>query len=294
MCGRYTSTSATADLARIFEVENDDIRTEQLPLRYNVAPTQDVYAVAVRRPKEEGETPRRLLGAYRWGLIPYWAKDPSVGNRMINARAEGIEDKSAYKRPLLRHRCIIPADAFYEWQVLSPTVDDTGKGRGGGGRGERGGRAANGRRTNGGRAANKLPYVIRHRDGSPLAFAGLWEFWRPPDDPDADPIRSCVIITTEANELVAPIHDRMPVVLPPSAWERWLDPANQDLAAIKAMLVPSPATDLEAYPVSNRVNDVANEGPELLEALPPPPEGSELQLAPEVYQLRLAEDLEAG
>jgi putative SOS response-associated peptidase YedK len=134
--------------------------------------------------------------------------------------------------------------------------------------------------------------VIRHRDGSPLAFAGLWEFWRPPDDPDADPIRSCVIITTEANELVAPIHDRMPVILPPSAWERWLDPANQDLDAIKAMLVPSPASDFEVYPVGTGVNDVANEGSELVEPLPAG--SSELQLAPEVYQLSLAEDLEAG
>jgi putative SOS response-associated peptidase YedK len=227
VCGRYTSTSAAAD----------------------VAPTQDVYAVATRRAKEDGEKPRRQLGAFRWGLIPNWAKEASIGNKMINARAEGIDTKSAFKRALTRRRCIIPADAFYEWQVREDSAQP-GKKRG------------------------RLPYVVRHKDGSPLAFAGLWEFWRPPDDPTAEPIRSCVIITTEANELLAPIHDRMPVILPPEAWDRWLDPANDDLTAIKGLLVPAPAAGFEAYPVSNRVNGVANEGPELIEPLPPPP-GSE-------------------
>ncbi len=243
MCGRYTSTSAPADLARVFDV--DDVKVEELPLRYNVAPTQDVYAIATRRPKGEGEKPRRQLGAFRWGLIPFWAKEASVGGKMINARAEGIETKSAYKRALERRRCIIPADAFYEWQAR-PTAPD-------------------------GKKRAKLPYVIRHRDGSPLAFAGVWELWRPPDQPDAEPIRSCAIITTAANDLVAPIHDRMPVVLPPGAWDQWLDPANHDLAAITGLLLPAPSADFEAYPVSSRVNGVANEGPELIEALPPPP-----------------------
>jgi putative SOS response-associated peptidase YedK len=244
MCGRYTSTSAPADLARVFAV--DDVKVEQLPLRYNVAPTQEVYAVATRRSKEDGDTPRRQLGAFRWGLIPYWAKDPSIGNRMINARAEGIETKNAYQRALTRRRCIIPADAFYEWQVRENPA-------------------------HAGKKGTKLPYVIRHKDGSPLAFAGLWEFWRPPDQPDAEPIRSCVIITTEANQLVAPIHDRMPVILPPEAWDTWLDPALDDLTAIKGLLVPAPSGDFEAYPVSTRVNGVANEGPDLIEPLPRPP-----------------------
>lgn len=247
MCGRYTSTSAPADLARVFDIQPDDVKVDELPLRYNVAPTQDVYAVATRRPKQGGEIPRRQLGAFRWGLIPHWAKDPSVGSRMINARAEGIETKSAYKRALIRRRCIIPADAFYEWQA----------------------------RPGGAKKSAKVPYVIRHRDGSLLAFAGLWELWRPPDQPDAEPIRSCVIITTSANELIAPLHDRMPVVLPPRQWERWLDPANEDLAVIQGLLVPAPADEFEAYPVSTRVNGVANEGPELIAPLP---EGSELQV----------------
>jgi putative SOS response-associated peptidase YedK len=241
MCGRYTSTSSPAELAEVFAV--DEVKVEQLPIRYNVAPTQDVYAVAERRPKAEGESRRRQLGGFRWGLVPYWAKDPSVGSRMINARAEGIETKNAYKRALTRRRCIIPADGFYEWQV-------------------RGGE---------GTKRNKLPYLIRHRDGSPLALAGLWEVWHDPDHPDHDPLRTCVVITTDANDLLAPIHDRMPVVLPPDAWDRWLDPTNDDLAVIRGLLVPAPSQDFEAYPVSTKVNTVANEGPELVEPLPPPP-----------------------
>ncbi len=272
MCGRYTSTSAPADLAKVFAV--DDVKVDELPLRYNVAPTQDVYAVAERRPTEDGESPRRQLGAFRWGLIPYWAKDPSAGNKMINARAEGIETKNAYKGALTRRRCIIPADAFYEWQVR----DGDAKGKA--------------------KKKNKLPYIIRHKDGSPLAFAGLWEFWRPKGQPDAEPIRSCVIITTAANDLVAPIHDRMPVILPAAAWDTWLDPGVTDLAAIQGLLVPSASRDLEAYPVSTRVNDVANEGPELVEPLPPPPGfgagPSELQLAPSLDDRPVAEHLQVG
>jgi putative SOS response-associated peptidase YedK len=241
MCGRYTSTSAPADLAKVFAV--DEVKVDELPIRYNVAPTQDVYAVAERRPKEAGEKKRRQLGAFRWGLIPSWAKDASVGNKMINARAETIDTKSAYKRALGRRRCIIPADAFYEWQV----------------------------QEGGAKKRSKLPYVIRHADGSALAFAGLWEFWRPPDDAQGDPIRSCVIITTEANEKLAPIHDRMPVILPPGVWDQWLDPANEDVKSLQRLLVPAPSDDFEAYPVSTLVNDVSHEGPDLVEALPPPP-----------------------
>ena len=235
MCGRYTSTSSPAELAEAFAV--DEVKATELPVRYNVAPTQDVYAVAERRPREDGEAPRRQLGSFRWGLVPSWAKDPSVGNRMINARAEGIATKSAYKRALERRRCIIPADGFYEWRV------------------------------------DKLPWLIRHRDGSPLAFAGLWEVWHDPDDPEGPPLRTCVIVTTDANDLLAPIHDRMPVVLPPATWDHWLDTSNRDLTAVQALLVPAPSDDFEVYPVSTRVNTVANEGPELIEPLPPPPGG---------------------
>jgi putative SOS response-associated peptidase YedK len=211
----------------------EEVRTEELPLRYNVAPSQQVYAIAERRPREEGVRGTRQLGSFKWGLVPSWAKDPSIGNRMINARAETLATRNAYKRALTRRRCIIPADAFYEWQVQE--VD--GKKR-------------------------KAPYVIRHRDSSPLAFAGLWEVWHDAED---QPLRTCVIITTDANKLLLPIHDRMPVILPPNVWDQWLDPENEDVERLQKLLVPAPAREFEVQEISTRVNNVRNEGPELVE-----------------------------
>ena len=234
MCGRYTSTTTMKDLAAIFEAE--EVRAEPLPSRYNVAPTLDVYAVAVR----EGH---RALGTFRWGLVPSWAKDPSIGNRMINARAEGIESKPAYRAALAKRRCIIPADYFYEWQRRSGPD---------------------------GKPAGKLPYAIHRRDREPMAFAGLWDVWRDPDDPDAPLLKTCVIVTGEANELMSPIHDRMPVVLGRDSWQAWLDPSTPADEA-RRLLVPAPSEWFEAFPVSSRVNNVRNEGPDLLEPLDPPP-----------------------
>lgn len=234
MCGRYTSTTTMNDLAAIFEAE--EVRADPLPPRYNVAPTLDVYAVAVR----EGH---RALGTFRWGLVPSWAKDPSIGNKMINARAEGIESKPAYRAALAKRRCIIPADYFYEWQRRSGPD---------------------------GKPAGKLPYAIHRRDGEPMAFAGLWEVWRDPGDPDAPLLKTCVIVTGEANDLMSPIHDRMPVVLGRDSWQAWLDPATGADEA-RRLLVPAPSEWFEAFPVSSRVNNVRHEGPDLLEPLDPPP-----------------------
>ena len=231
MCGRYTSTSTSEQVAAFFAAE--EVKTEELPLRYNVAPSQLVYAIAERRRTDD--QPHRQLGSFRWGLVPSWAKDPSIGNRMINARAETLSSRNAYKRALVRHRCIIPADAFYEWQI----------------------RELEGKRQ-------KAPYVIRRRDGSPLAFAGLWEVWHDAED---QPLRTCVIITIEANRLLAPIHDRMPVVLPPDAWDEWLDPENQDVSRLQKLLVPAPAKEFEAYEISTLVNNVRHEGPDLIEPI---------------------------
>jgi putative SOS response-associated peptidase YedK len=237
MCGRYTSTSSVSDLAQIFDVE--EVRAEPLPPRYNVAPTDPVYAVAISKVKE----PHRALGLFRWGLVPSWAKDPSVGSRLINARAEGIETKPAYRAAVARRRCLIPADAFYEWQ----------------------------RRTGrDGRPAGKLPYAIQLKNGQPMAFAGLWEVWRDPEDPDAEPLRTCTIVTTAANELMAPIHNRMPVVLAPEDWATWLDPET-DPHTVTGLLVPAPSAWFEAYPISTLVNKVSNDGPELLDPIPEPP-----------------------
>jgi putative SOS response-associated peptidase YedK len=266
MCGRYTSTSSLADLAEVFEV--DEVRTASLPARYNVAPTLDVYAVAVRRRREPENGPRRALGTFRWGLVPSWAKNPSVGNRMINARAEGLAGRPAFQAALARRRCLIPADAFYEWQPrISPD----------------------------GRPAGKLPYAIRRRDGVSMAFAGLWEVWWPPAReeaaapareevadgeaapvdrarPDGQPLRTCTIVTTRANRLLAPIHGRMPVVLDRGDWDTWLDPESE-LPALERLLRPAPSEWLEAFPVGTLVNDVRRDGPELLEPRPRPPTG---------------------
>ncbi|MGH8977265.1 MAG: SOS response-associated peptidase, partial [Acidimicrobiia bacterium] len=195
---------------------------------YNVAPTLEVPVVAVSRGK-------RVLDQVRWGLVPSWAKDMSIGSRQINARAESVATKAAYKRAFVKRRAIVPADGFYEWEKLEGSK-------------------------------RKQPWFIRRKDGEPLAFAGLWEIWHDPQvGDDAPRIRTFTIITTEANDLLQPIHDRMPVVLPESEWDRWLDPEFEDVDALRHLLVPAPDADFEMWPVSNLVNKADNEGAELLE-----------------------------
>jgi putative SOS response-associated peptidase YedK len=237
MCGRYVTVSSPALLAERFGVTDIRLPEEALEPSYNVAPRADVPVIAERR--GEPETHVRVLDVVRWGLVPFWAKDPKIGDRMINARAETVRTSNAFKRPFERRRCIVPADGFYEWEKLEPAGTARPK---------------------------KQPWFIRRRDGEPLAFAGLWETWRDPNaDDDATRLRTCVIITTDANELLAPIHDRMPVVLPESEWDTWLDVENHDTAALQQLLVPSPASELEMWPVSTLVNKADNNGPELLE-----------------------------
>lgn len=229
MCGRYTSTTPPADLGAYFDV--DEVVVTDLGPRFNVAPTDEVYAVAT------SSSGTRRLGAFRWGLVPFWAKDASVGSRMINARAESILDKPAFRRPLERKRCIVPADGFYEWQAVE------------------------------GQKA-KQPWYISRVDGDALAFAGLWESWRPVKGSDEGRIVSCTIITTDANDAVRPVHDRMPVVLPPGEWAGWLDPTNSDVDDLHRLLVPAPAALFQLRPVSTAVSNVRNDGPHLLD--PPP------------------------
>ena len=244
MCGRYTSTTSATDLARIFEVE--EVRAEALPPRYNVAPSLDVFAVALRRPKTEksqGKGPHRALGTFRWGLVPSWAKDAKSGNRPINARSESIATKPAFRAAIARRRCLLPADAFYEWQR---------------------------RHGPDGKPAGKLPYAIRRKDGRPMAFAGIWEVWRDQADPDAELLRTCAIVTTSANDLMRPIHDRMPVVLDPGDWAAWLDPST-DAGTVDKLMAAAPSEWFEVFPVSSRVNKAGNEGPDLMAPLPPPP-----------------------
>ena len=231
MCGRFVSASPPDELARYFQVEQ--LAEQVLEPSYNVAPTSDVYVVL-----ERGGA--RRLDTFHWGLIPFWAKDRKVGQRMINARAEGIGEKGAYKRAFTKRRCIVPADGFFEW-----------------------------RREPG--AKRKQPMFVQRVDEEPLAMAGLWELWKPKETED-DPstwVRSCTIITGDPNEVIAPIHDRMPVMLPPSAWDEWLDPDNDDLDTLGKLLVPAPVELLVARPVSLRVNDVRNDDPGLLDPFDP-------------------------
>ena len=223
MCGRYVAATPPDQLAELFGVT--DIRAGDLGPHWNVAPTMDVYAVA------EGSDSERRLGAYRWGLVPWFAKAPAGAAKMINARAETVAEKPSFRRALERRRCILPADGFYEWLR-------TGK--------------------------EKLPHLFAATDGSVLGLAGLWEVWRPEDEPDAEPLRTCTIVTTTANATMAPIHNRMPVVLPPEAWAGWLDRAVTRAADVVGLLVPAPEDLLVRRAVSPRVNSVKNDDAELL------------------------------
>ena len=188
-----------------------------------MAPTDAVPAVAVRQE-------RRLLGIFRWGLIPSWSSDGSGGAGRINARGETVREKSSFRASFARRRCLLPADGFYEWE----------------------------RRPDGSRQA----WFIRRADGAPLAMAGVWDAWR---GVDGELVRSCAVVTTTANSLMAPIHDRMPVLVGAPDWERWLDPANGDIDALATLLRPADARLLERYAVTARVNNVGNNGPELTE-----------------------------
>ena len=234
MCGRFVSTATPSQLADYLRA--DEIRTEALDPSWNVAPTDAVYAVAERRSAEDDDESRRLLGTYRWGLVPFWAKDPKVGARMINARAETLETK--FRRTFERRRCLVPADGFYEWEKLE-----------GGG---------------------KQPWFIHRADGAPMVFAGLWEVWKPEGASDDDePLRTCSIITTDANELLARIHDRMPAVISPHDWDLWLDRSVTDPAALRHLLAPADARQFDMFEVSTAVNSVRNNSGELVTPINP-------------------------
>lgn len=244
MCGRYASSRDPEELADEFDIEQDELPA--LPPDYNVAPTKDVYAVVQRPPSGEGERPaERQLRVMTWGLVPFWAKDPSVGSRMINARMETVADKPAYRRAFERRRALIPADGYYEWYATEA-------------------------RTKAGKPV-KQPYFIRPEDGGVLAMAGLYEIWRDPAKSDDDPTRfrwTTTIITTDAEDSLGRIHDRMPLMLAPAHYAAWLDPTLSDRDALLGLLEPAAPGRLVAHPVSKLVSHVANNGPELVEPLP--------------------------
>ncbi len=224
MCGRYTLSSPGDMVAEVFGLPY----TPELPLRYNIAPTQE--SAVVRVPAHGA--PRRL-DMLRWGLVPFWAEDAKIGNRMINARSEGIENRPAFGESFRRRRCLVPADGFYEWM---PTGD---------------------RRA-------KQPYHLRRADRRPFAFAGLWSRWRPPAGP---PLETYTILTTDAAPGIRAIHDRMPVILEPDRFDLWLDPAVEDPERLKPLLAPHLPESFEAVAVSTRVNKPEHDEPDCLEPL---------------------------
>jgi putative SOS response-associated peptidase YedK len=238
VCGRYVQVSSPTLLAERFDI--DEIAIEEAPgANYNVAPRTEVLAIRQRKAAEpDDEPPRRVLEQMRWGLVPSWAEDPKIGDRLINARAESVAEKPAFKTAFRKRRCILPADGFYEWQAVP-----------GGPR--------------------KQPMFVHRVDGEPLAFAGLWEVWRDHEQPETPWLVSCTIVTTRANATMAPVHDRMPVILPEGTWDAWLDPRVDDRTRLEDLLVPAADDLLELWPVSTQVNSANNRGPELAERVEP-------------------------
>jgi putative SOS response-associated peptidase YedK len=246
MCGRYASSRKPDDLVEEFEIDKVEVK-EPLQPDYNVAPTKQVYAVLQRPidPDDKDGPSERQLRSLRWGLVPFWAKDPAIGNKMINARMETVQEKPAFRRPFAARRCLLPADGYYEWYATE-------------------------QKTKGGKPL-KQPFFIHPADGSVMAMAGLYEIWKDPTRDDDDPQRfawTCTVLTTRAEDAVGHIHDRMPLLVEPERYAAWLDPSVSDADELKKLLVPAAPGRLEAYPVTTQVNNVRNNGPDLLDALP--------------------------
>ena len=234
MCGRYVMSKATGDLLSHFEAK--EVEGNPPPPSWNVAPTQDVPIIAERL--DEDSVDRRLLIA-RWGLVPSWAKDIKIGSRLINARSESILDKPSFRRAAFKRRALVPAEGYYEWQKT-----EDGK---------------------------KIPNYLYSENDDLLAFAGLYEFWPDPSLPKDDPHRwllSCTVLTTTAHDSLGHVHDRAPVIIPPSMYAQWLDPATTDREKVQAMLDAIPEPVLTPRGVTDRVNSVRNNGPELIEPAP--------------------------
>jgi putative SOS response-associated peptidase YedK len=243
MCGRFALYTPPAKIARYFGAnlaEGDD--AEHAP-SWNVAPTDSVLGVRDRpaRPPEDGAAegggePERILMSFRWGLIPWWSKDAKSGSRLFNARGETVTTRASFREAFKERRIIVPADGFYEW-----------------------------RKT---KTGAKQPHYFDRADGQPLAFAGLAERWRDKNaGSDAPLIRSCTVITTSAGPDMSGIHDRMPVILDPAVFDVWLDPANEDVEELRALLRPPPAGTVAHHPVGPRIGNVRNNDPTLIESV---------------------------
>jgi putative SOS response-associated peptidase YedK len=223
MCGRFSLGASATTLAAQFDL----FETPAWAPRYNIAPTQEVLVV-LKDPAQSHRQARR----HRWGLIPPWAKDPGIGARMINARAETVATKPAFRRAFRERRCLILADGFYEWRKVN---------------------------------RHKQPFHIRMRDGRPFAFAGLWEHW---GSAERATIASCTILTTTPNDLLRPLHHRMAVILAPEDYDLWLDPRVEVVERLQLVLRPYPSEEMTAYPVSTQVNSPANDSPDCIEPSP--------------------------
>lgn len=221
MCGRFALNRTPQQLARHFAAD----LPPDLPPRYNVAPSQNI---PILRQAGQG----RAFALVHWGLVPSWAKERSFGGySTINARAETVATKPAFRAAFRQRRCLVPADGFYEWQELP-------------------------------NSKTKQPWYITLKNGDPLALAGLWEHWT---SPEGEVLESCCIVVTDGNALMQPIHNRMPVILDPESWEAWLDPANHDQAKLQTLLQPYPADAMTAWPVSTRVNNPRHDAPDCVE-----------------------------
>ena len=220
MCGRFSQTASPEVMAQQFELIDPPLFNP----RYNIAPSQPVVAIRI-----EPDTTTRRLVQLRWGLIPSWAKDTKIGNQCINAKAETVAEKPAFRAAFKNRRCLVIATGFYEWQRQGPV---------------------------------KQPMWIGLRSKQPFAFAGLWEHWTPAE---GDSLETCTIITTEPNDLMASIHNRMPVILAPTSYDQWLDPTFQHIEPLKTLLRPYLSEELTAYPVSTLVNNPCHDAPQCLE-----------------------------
>lgn len=221
MCGRFSLTANAAELQAAFP---EFTLPHQIQPRFNIAPSQPIAVIP-----NDG---RNTADFFVWGLIPSWAKEISIGSKLINARAETLSEKPSFRAAFRRRRCLILADGFYEWQ-----------------------------KPPGNSKQPKTPYFIHLEGHAPFGMAGLWEIWQ---SPDGSEIRSCTIITTEPNALIAPLHSRMPVILPRAAWQTWLNPAEQHPETLAPLLRPYPAGQMHAYPVSQRVNAPTYDAPDCL------------------------------
>lgn len=226
MCGRFSQSQSAETIAQVFQVA-----VPRLAPRYNIAPTQPV-ATVLQNPEHQD----RQFKMLHWGLIPSWAKDPRMGVRLINARAETVAEKPSFRSAFRHRRCLVLADGFYEWQQQE-------------------------------NQKQKQPYYFRLQDGCPFAFAGLWERWQPAD---GEAIESCTLLTTEANELMRPIHNRMPVILDPKNYDLWLNPEMKQWESLEALLCPYPTEEMTAYPVSKVVNKPVNDSAECIERFESP------------------------